>query len=116
MREETLDAPPSSSYKETRLAAGVGEKLKCGLRQPQPVVSSLLSERSCPVHNLEVINRMTDVFMRKSWLARAERKAAREAKRSAKTTRHVRNGDRECERRRSQIAAGRLTRSNGLSA
>ena len=68
--------------------------------------------------NLKVINAMTDAFMRKHWLARAERQELRAAKRAAKanTWLHLRNGERECARRRRQIAAGQLTPSNGLDA
>jgi hypothetical protein len=66
--------------------------------------------------NLKVINAMTDAFMRKHWLARAERQQLREYKRTIKNSRHCGNGERECARRRRQIAAGQLTRSNGLDA
>ncbi len=66
--------------------------------------------------NLKVINAMTDAFMRKHWLARAERQMVRESKRAARTSRHRPNGERECGRRRRQIAAGQLTPSNGLDA
>jgi len=69
-----------------------------------------------PVLNLNAINAITDAFMRKAWLARAERQMARQVKRAARTSRHLRNGERECARRRRQIAAGQLTRSNGLDA
>lgn len=66
--------------------------------------------------NFAVINAMTDAFMRKHWLARAERQEQRAAKRMAKTSRHLPNGERECARRRRQIAAGQLNVANGLDA
>lgn len=65
--------------------------------------------------NIKAINAITDAFVRKAWLARAERAMKREAKRQAKTSSHRPNGARECARRRRQIAAGQLTASNGLA-
>jgi hypothetical protein len=62
------------------------------------------------------LNSMADALMRKRWDAQFDRKKQRAVKRAARAASYRPNGQRECARRRRQIAAGQLTRANGLAA